>query len=235
MRKDIAVYNEATGFTIHPAGYCGKSRKEVGDHLYKSVQEALIIPIKLVQDNCPHVRIITGELTPQEEAEWVDRFIWKLRIPCGELVLEGGFDPRGPDETFMRTTPVEPGDYQVEVYTFYWSINGFDTLPEELAEPAGSWFRRTRPGQEFPSTMRFYLEEFPEDDPGHEEERDESYNSEDYEEPEEPDFVDFLVRLTPLKTEPLLECNSDGWFPIGIHPRKVEVCPVGIKFHRTKT
>jgi hypothetical protein len=57
-------------------------------------------------------------------------------------------------------------------------------------------------------------------------------DSEDYEEPEEPDFVDFLVRLSPFTTEPPLKCNSDGWFPIGIHPRKPEICPVGIKFHR---
>ncbi len=233
MRRDIAVYNEATGFTIHAAGFGGKARDEVINNLYSSVQEGIIIPISLVQDGSPHIRLITDELTEQEEAEWVDKIVWKLRVSCGNLVFEGGFDPRGPKEDFMRSIPISPGEYSVEVYTFYWGINGSDCLRGDLSEPVGTWYRRTHPGKDFPNTMKFYLGENSDEDPGHEEEWDDLYNSEEYEELEEPDFVDFLIRLSPLdRSDSELQCDSDGWFPIGINPRKPAVCPTGIKFNR---
>ena len=234
MRKDIAVYNEATGFTIHSAGFCGKPRDEVIQNLYRNVQEGIIIPVKLVQDSSPHIRLITGELTEQEEAEWVSKIVWKLRVPCGSLVLEGGFDPRGPKDRFMKTVEISAGDYQIELFTFYWGISGFDTLRGDMSEPVGAWFRRTRPGQPFPDTMKFYFGEWGEEDPGHEEEWEEFYGSEEYNELEEPDWVDFLVRLTPLDPETTLElqCNEHGWFPVGLNPRKPALCPIGLKFHR---
>lgn len=234
MRTDISVYNEATGFTIHSAGFCGTPREEVIENLPRCVQEGIILPISLVQDNSPHVRLITGELTEQEEAEWVDRIVWQLRVPCGNLVFEGGFDPRGPDETYMRTVSVPAGDYRVEVYTFFWGINGWDSLPKSQSEPVGTWYRRTHPGKPFPDSMKFYLGENSDEDPGHEDEWDELYDSEEYEELDEPDFVDFLVRITPLEPSAALElqCDASGWFPVGINPRKPEVCPVGIKFNR---
>ncbi|MCL4694208.1 MAG: hypothetical protein KJ060_17060 [Candidatus Hydrogenedentes bacterium] len=234
MRTDISVYNEATGFTIHAAEFCGIPREEVINQLRSSVEKGVVIPIRLVQDGSPHIRVVTGELKPREEAEWVDRFVWKLRVPCGNLVFEGGLDPRGPDETYMRTVPVPPGDYQVEVFTFFWGINGWDSLPSDQSEPVGAWFRRTRPGEKFPSAMKFYLGENSEDDPGHEAEWDKFYDSDEYEELDEPDFVDFLVRFTPLDPSVNLElqCDEDGWFPIGINPRKPDVCPKGINFKR---
>jgi hypothetical protein len=234
MRKDLAVYNEATGFTIHSAQFCGKARKDVIDDLYSNVKDGIIIPISLVQDGSPHIRLITGELTEREEAEWVDKIVWKLRVPCGILVFEGGFDPRGPNDDFLRSVPVSPGNYQVEIYAFFWGINGSESLPADLSEPVGTWYRRTHPGKPFPDNLKFYLGENSEEDPGHEEEWDELYNSEEYDELEEPDLVDFLVRLIPLEqpVDPELKCDSNGWFPIGINPRKPAICPVGIKFNR---
>jgi len=234
MRRDVAVYNEATGFSIHSANFCGVSRNYVLQNLYESVRNGIIIPINLVQDSSPHIRVITGSLTLKEEGEWVDRFAWKLRIPCGQLILEGGLDPRGPNADFMKSLEVPAGDYLVELYTLYWGINGFDCLPENLQEPPGAWFRRTRPNQRFPASMKFYLGENADEDPGHEDEWDEFYNSEKYEELEEPDWVDFILRLSPWKAgkEIELPCDQNGWFPNGLNPRKPELCPLGLMFRR---
>ena len=76
--------------------------------------------------------------------------------------------------------------------------------------------------------------EDPDDDPGHDEEWMEFYDSEEYEELEEPDMVDFVVRLTPLggAGNMKLQCDVDGWFPVGLNPRKPAKCPVGIWFER---
>ncbi|NUM55894.1 MAG: hypothetical protein HUU46_19820 [Candidatus Hydrogenedentes bacterium] len=234
MRQDIAVYNEATGFTIHSAGFCGKDRDDLSENFRAHVEDGTILAFSLVQDSSPHIRLITDALTREEDAEWVSKVVWKLRVPDGELVFEGGFDPRGPNDDFMRTVSVPPGDYRVEIYTLYWSINGLDTLHGDDREPFGSWFRRTRPGEEFPDIMKFYLGEDPDDDPGHEDEWTEFYDSEDYEELEEPDMVDFIVRLTPLSGADnlTLQCDDTGWFPVGLNPRKPAKCPIGIKFNR---
>ena len=238
MRVDVGVYNEATGFTIHAANFAGRARDDVIRNLYQNVQDGIVIPVQLVQDGCPHVRLVIGErLSEKEEAEWVGRFVWKLRVPCGTLVFEGGFDPRGPRKDFQKSVTIPPGDYQVEFYTFYWGINGFDYLPKDLSEPVGAWYRRTCPGQSFPATMKFYLQEFSEDDPGHEEEWVESCYSDEGEELEEPEYIDFLVRLTPMESEQpalQLQCDEAGWFPLGINPRKPELCPTGISFQRLR-
>lgn len=234
MRRDIAVYNEATGFTIHSAGFCGKPRDDVAKDFRAHVEDGTILALSLVQDSSPHIRVITDALTPQEDAEWVDKVVWKLRVPDGELVFEGGFDPRGADPDFMRTISVPPGDYRVEVYTLYWSINGLSSLPPDDDERFGTWFRRTRPGEEFPDVMKFYLGEDPDDDPGYEDEWIEFYDSEAYEELEEPDMVDFIVRLLPFSSADrlTLQCDDTGWFPIGINPRKPAKCPIGVPFNR---
>lgn len=234
MRQDIAVYNEATGFTIHAAGFAGHAREHVIENLRACVEDGIVLPFSLVQDSSPHIRLITDALTPEEEAEWVDKVTWKLRVPCGELVFEGGFDPRGPKADFMKSVSIPPGDYQVEVFTLYWSINGHDVIRGDDRELFGTWFRRTRPGEEFPDIMKFYLGEDPDDDPGHDEEWMDFYDSDEYAELDEPDMVDFIVRLTPLTSNARLTLQADeyGWFPVGINPRKPEKCPVGVQFNR---
>src|SRR5688572_22892581 len=110
--RDLSIYNEATGFSIHPRGMGGMTREELGEDLPRHVWEGLVIPVSLEQDSCLRVRVVIGDLTADEEGQWVGRIAWKLTIPCGTLAVEGGLDPRVSDEDrFVQFVEVPPGDY----------------------------------------------------------------------------------------------------------------------------
>ena len=235
---DLSVYNEATGFSLHARGVGGLTRETLSDDLLASVRDGLVIPVELVQDDSLLVRVVLGDLTEAEEAEWVGRIVWKLRVPCGSLAVEGGLDPRIEDEDdFVRFVDVPPGDYRVEVLTYLHGVNGTYCVADLLTdEPLGAWFRRTRPGVTMPTWLKMELLEEPEADPGHEREWEEFAEYVDRLSPkqydrlfEEERLVDFVVRLTPLEGEmgeP--ECSEHGWFAIDAGARKPERCPLGI-------
>lgn len=231
MKRDFHLYNEATGWTLHAAGLCGRSRADVAANLSDAVKRHVILPLQLVQDDALNIRVTSGKLSAQEEAEWVARFTGKLSIPCGILALEGGFGETAEPE-FICTLEMVPGDYRVEIYTFFWGVNGEYCLPAvEPPEPVGAWFRRTRPEKRFPALLKLHLGENAEEDPGYEEYWDNFYESDRYEEIEAPDLIDFLVRLTPWRAEDAVDLPAlkEGWIPIEHNVRRPELCPLGIK------
>lgn len=242
MRRstDISVYNEATGFSLHPRSMGGLDREAVNDNLLQSVKQGLIIPIELVQDDALLVRVVLGNLTEAEEEEWVGRIVWKLHIPCGSLAVEGGFDPRTTDEDdFVQFVDVPAGDYRVEVLTYFHGVNGEYCIEDLLkSEPLGAWFRRTRPDTSMPMWIKLYLSEEPELDPGYEEEWEEfaeyidGLSEKKYDKLfDENQLIDFVVRLTPLEDSSLdLVIGDEGWFAVDTCARKPERCPLGIKF-----
>jgi hypothetical protein len=226
MRQDLSVYNEATGFTIHSGSMNGNTREELDEDLCQSVRDGLVIPIELVQDNSLVVRVLVNEdLTPEEDEEWVGKIVSKLQVPCGKLVVEGGFDPdTEDDDEFTASMQIPPGDYRVEVYALFYGINGdYCCGAEEIGEPLGTWFRRTRPGVEVPDVLKAIFGDEPELDPGHEDEWEETDGE------MESDQVDFIIRLTPLVEElPALVLREECWFEINVGARKPERCPIGV-------
>src|SRR5947209_5680331 len=72
------------------------------------------------------VQIVVGDLTSQEEAEWIGRIRSKLNIPCGEFMILGGaldedfetamehFEAPDPHYVNFSKFRVEPGQYLVE-------------------------------------------------------------------------------------------------------------------------
>ncbi|MGV3615049.1 MAG: hypothetical protein ACO1SV_06915 [Fimbriimonas sp.] len=228
MKRDLQIYNEATGWTLHSASFMGHDRQKVADDLPWAVGDGLILPLSLVQDDPIYVRVTTNPLTPAEDAEWVARAVGRLRIGDGKLVLEGGFDARAGDE-FRREVDVPIGDYRVEIYTLFWGINGEYCLP--AGEPLGTWFRRTREGKRFPPLLQLHLADNPEEDPGFEAKWDRLAESDRYDELEAPDQLDFIVRLTPwIDGEAVTPPKEDGWLPIDATPRRPEACPLGLAF-----
>ena len=233
MKKDVSLYNEACGWTIHPAHFGAKSRDEVASDLWSAVQEHLILPLELVQDDPINVRVVTRKLTAREDAEWVAKIVGRLKIPDGVLVLEGGFDERSEKPDFIQIIEVPPGDYQVEVYTLFWGINGEYALrAAQQYEPVGTWFRRTHPGKKFPALLQLHLCENSEEDPGHEAEWDDLYESDRFDDLEAPDVADFIVRLSRWKEDVPLDLPEpkQGWFPIAMNVRKPDLCPIGLRF-----
>lgn len=239
VSHDVSVYNEATGFSVHPRGMGGFTRAELDEDLDRFVREGLLIPIELVQDDSILVRVVLGDLTPAEEEEWVGRVEWMLKIPCGSLAVEGGLDPSTQDDDdYVRFVEVPPGDYRVEVLTYLHGINGDYCIDEVNDEPLGAWFRRTRPDEEMPIWLKMTLADEPDEDPGFEDTWDEyedylgNLPREEYDRlHEENVLVDFVVRLTPLEGdmgEP--ELGEEGWFAIDTGARKPERFPLGIPY-----
>jgi hypothetical protein len=217
----------------------GLTREEISDDLEGSVAKGLVIPIELVQDDPLLVRVVLGDLLPEEEREWVGRVVATLRVPCGSLAVEGGLDPRSDDDSeFVEYVDVPPGDYRVEVLTYLHGINGDYCISDRLdGERIGPWFRRTRPDTEMPFWLKLLLGYEPEHDPGHEAEWDEfaeyveGLPTKEHDELFDSESVlDFVVRLTPLEGDvEVSELDEGGWFAIDTGARKPDLCPLGIR------
>ena len=108
---------------------------------------------------------VLGDLTEQEEHDWIGRLAWKLNIPCGKLVLLcGGGDPdelaeaisgNPPQEHYeiFQTIDVPPAEYLVEIYAYLSSMTVQLSLEEYDAnwnlkenEALKQWYQTHRPG-----------------------------------------------------------------------------------------
>lgn len=232
-RVDLDVYNEASGFMITSEGLAGGdySTVEDGDSAWMdAVREGIFLPFRLYQDDPFVIRVVVDEvLTDHEQEEWVGKLVTKLRVPDGRLaVLAGGQEYLwGEDmEEFSHFLDIPAGDYQAEVYTYLNGVNGESCL--EAAgepEPLGAYFRRTRPGQEFPLWLHNICANYPSNDPEHVAEWRSKQG--DYE-TEQPRMVSFLLRLTPLQASPELPRIDHGWIEIVHGPRRPTIFPLGI-------
>jgi hypothetical protein len=210
MRRDVYVYNEATGWTLTSLGMNGRvavpeSRPALREWA-RGIERGDFIPISLVQDDALVVRVVVDEaLTEQEAAEWVDYFAARLAVPDGKLVLCGGaeflWEPglEG-SEDYMRVVEVPPGEYLAEVYTQLPGVNG----PMNDEDDLKAYWRQTRKRERMPAWLK---DEVPDD----------TY------------LVDFVVRLTPLAAPPDEPPLEDGWIPTAVHPRLPEKCPRGLE------
>lgn len=136
---------------------------------------------------------VLGELTEQEERDWIARLAWKLKIPCGKFVLHcGGGDadelahaisgrPPDPHYQIFQTIEVPPAEYLVEIFAYFSSMTVQQSLYEYDArwnlkedEVRRQWYECNRPGC---------------------------------------DDVGYIIRLTPLKTEPAFPklVSEIGW------------------------
>ena len=75
-RLDVAVYNEATKFVLISQSRCGHhpdwfSKQE---NMTAAITNGILIPTGLAQDDAFTVRLVLGELSAQEEDEWLARF-----------------------------------------------------------------------------------------------------------------------------------------------------------------
>jgi hypothetical protein len=256
-RLDISVYNEATGFLIASEGLAGHKydSEPLGSEWQQLVREGVFLPVSLVTDNCPIFRVILNDtLTEQEKEECVDHFAAKLLILDGRLALIGGCEYIwGEDaEEFMKVLDVPPAEYRVDVYTCFTGINGPDlywgnyevdagqpgatndkgTGGPLQSEPVGSWFRRTRPQEDFPQWLVEHCYEDPRSDPGHEQfwyDYEDVYEDDD----NEPGFVDFIVQLRKIDSVPpppdILPLLEEDWIPCEINLQLPVKCPRGLQ------
>jgi hypothetical protein len=240
IRRDVNVYNEATGMMVTSMDMAGVTLDEGSKKWNKAVADGKMIPMMLIQDDPFNVRVVAGEpITAQEAEEWVARVEWPLDIPGGKLAITGGavlvYEDYDPDDRYFQSyiavVDVPPGRYRATVYSYVPGINGSAVL-DHLAggydrhEKFGAWFRRTRPGEPFPPWLVYWCVADPDEDPGHEKEWRESSR------PEEStlwEYIHFLVHLEPAPDfKAAGKPPEGGWFGEAEDARKPARCPLGL-------
>jgi len=136
--------------------------------------------------------VVLGELTEQEEQDWIGCLAWKLNIPCGKFIIHcGGCDPDElaytlsgnspePNYQIFQVIEVPPGEYLIEVYaylssmTVQLSLEGYgENWKLKHNKKLKQWYEINRPGQA---------------------------------------DIGYIIRLAPLKTEPPLpRLVPEGW------------------------
>ncbi|MBI4851600.1 MAG: hypothetical protein HY819_07385 [Acidobacteria bacterium] len=173
--------------------------------------------------------VILGDLTEEEEAEWIGRICGYLKIDCGKLLfVAGGGEPDDWKDALLGKFPdgevycfdvidVSPGDYLVEIYAYVSSLTVADhfTVAYNYSEDRREmekWFRNTRPDQPLPKWIEAYG----------------NWNSLTIQE----ELVDYIIRLSLLTSTPTFpqipklvpSINWCGKFDFR-HPK---LCPLGI-------
>lgn len=194
------------------------------------VERGAMMPLSLYQDDGYLVRVVEGDLSEQEAAQWTARARWKLALDCGEMIVSGILTPdiksdlkqikpakNGGSYWAGCHLKVAPGAYQVEVYGYppgdlsggWMQIEDpemFRAATNEKArfkpEKPLKYFRRTRPDEKPPAWIEHDFEE--------------------------NEYINFIIRLLPMSSKlPMPEFEEDGF--IKWEFRKPDVCPIGIR------
>jgi hypothetical protein len=255
-RRDFHIYNEACAIYAASESLAGRDPEEVfalaenggREGVLRALAEGVFLPLELLQDDSFNARVVLGELNGPEAEEWVVRAAGKLAIPDGRLGVGGGWavierlveDPEdGYWKDFVRFVDVPAGDYLVEAFGYLpgTALYPFRQMAQD-GEPLGSWFRRTRPGQEFPAWLQSWtIDEAETMDPGHEAEWEalaKKLGKEGWKrlwDERGNGFVEYVFRLEPwsgqLSGEPKL-CEAGE--TLAWEVRKPERCPLGVRF-----
>ncbi|WP_238154192.1 hypothetical protein [Synechococcus elongatus] len=170
------------------------------------------------------VIIVVGDLTDEQEREWLGRIQSYLHIPCGELMLLGGggceedwkiainhqIPPNPHLFNFQRFT-IPPGDYLVEIYAFLGSMNFNFQLEEIPKRQWQQWFHlQDDQKAEQPEWFKFLLEN-------------------DYIDSDQFDLQEYIIRLSPLQERPPLPALDEEVAWCGLYQfRQPADCPMGI-------
>ncbi|NJN75474.1 MAG: hypothetical protein HC796_03585 [Synechococcaceae cyanobacterium RL_1_2] len=175
----------------------GKKLQSDQDEIFKDLLgQGICLPLYFPGDCAlDQAIVIVGDLTAQEEAEWIGKITSYLEIPCGEFMIMGGgleedfevalthFESPDPHYQFFQKIRVEPGCYKVEIYAYVPSMTFHFDWEDEIGEERElqfieNWWQQTRAGQPYPSWLI--------------EAQEKTYINQ-----EDADLVDYLIRLVP--------------------------------------
>lgn len=211
-------------------------QEKIAEMIY---QQKAFLGMDLYQDDGYRVRVVRGDLSPQERDEWVARVRWQLDLSCGEMVVSGVLGEKEEFETMPCASEitedcdylecyveVPPAQYQVTIYSYPpadlstgWGQITNPSLfkPTEgiEPEPLKDYFRRTRPNTPVPAWIGCEIETDPQ--------RQKQY----YEDALNSHYIDFVIHLTPiLEGLPLPTLTATGL--VQWEFRKPELCPLGL-------
>jgi hypothetical protein len=203
------------------------------------LEHQAFLAMNLYQDDGYSVRVIMGELNPQEQEEWVARVRWKLNLSCGAMVVSGIADDEEDEFINMSSAhelengdslqcyvEVTPGIYQVEIYSYapgdlstgWGQITGGSLFPPQAEiepESIKDYFLRTRKLEEISAWIAYEITE------------DQDKKSEFYQAMVDTNYIDFVIRLSPIIEDlPLPKLADDS--SVEWEFRKPEKCPLGI-------
>lgn len=239
MRRDLFLANDSGAYSLLSASVIPRVVEDYRANDLAFVRAHEVLVQMLVGDDEFVVRVVQGEpLSPAEEDEWISRVRWPLKIPCGRLLVAGGFDPdtiaevEDEEEAFVR---VPPGNYVAEVLTYLNTMNGRVLRERAWGEDGllGRWFRRECPGRPFPAWVAAELVHYPDEDPGHEKDwsdlADSVRSGKLAVDLSATSFVGVVVNLLPADAPvELSEPGPDGFFPEDAGLRRPSRFPGGI-------
>jgi len=235
-RVDIRVYNEATLFTLSSESLAGYGFQDIDlaneTAWQQAVENGVIMPVEVWQDDSFTARIVLGDLHKEEESQWLGRVTWKLTIPCGRLALWAGVpeDDEYSRNEYAHFIEIPPGDYEVTSYCFTTSPNA--RFPGD-DEPLGTYFRRTRPGEKFPPWLAMMCAQSPEEDPEHETQWERFEGTKQHKllcdvfQKRRLSYVDFLIQLQCLDSAPSMPQLTRRGF-VETELRRPKRCPIGL-------
>jgi hypothetical protein len=189
---------------------------------------------ELYQDDGFNVRVVLGELTPDEQVNWTSRIVSELHLPTGQMIVSGVLDPDfdrwledfgvAEDEgeyELGSILEVEPGLYALEIHGLPPNDLGSGWMKIEDQEnfalanniPTDSMGGQNETAQEYFERTR----------PG---EPVPEWIEEGYEDAE---FLDFVIRLERIGDADAAAAESAGQQFLDWEFRKPDVCPVGIR------
>jgi hypothetical protein len=241
MRQDVFVANDSGGMSLLSSSIVQRVIEDGREDDEGFVKRHQAILGLLAGDDSFIARVVAGEpLTEDEQSQWIAHYRWALDIPCGKLLVCGGFDPgileawqESGEHSDVRSLDVPPGKYLVDVYTYLHSMNGRVILGDVWRQKLGAWFRRSHPGRAFPSWVAGELAMFNDEDPGHEgkwEDLAGSVKSGALDVETEPlDWVGFLIHLQPFDPKARLSRPEEGgWFGAELGLRRPKILPLGL-------
>lgn len=226
-RRDVHVPNESDAFVFASAGQRGRGLMPGEPAWTAAVASCEVLPLLVESEDPANIRVVVGgALDAAEQAEWVGRVAGGLRIPDGQLALCGGvaylMETADWPEAYTRIVEVPPGDYRATIYCYASAPNGRRCLEQAGdEEPLGSWFRRTRPGQEIPVWLHNQCVNDPDLDP------DERKRWKRTSEKRGGRVIDFLLHLES-DAEPTPPVTGDHGFVEASDCRKPDVFPLGL-------
>lgn len=236
-RKIIPIkdsfFNDGYWYVLTSSSLGGRNygAQEISDKLCKGdadtvrslVKDGICLPICFPADCALDMSVVLiGDLSEQENQEWLSCMRSKLEIPCGEFMLMGGAMPEHFEASLASTEPgdpcgspchkikVDPGTYLVEVYAFLGSTTVNEAWEEwPYEESAEEWWSRTRPNQESK-----WIEAFEE---------------EEYVDAEDLGLLEYIIRLSPLTEDvDIPDLDEETNWCQEFKARKPELCPVGL-------
>jgi hypothetical protein len=240
MRADVFLENDSHGMSLLSSSVVDRAIAAGLGNDAPFVEAHEVVLGLLVGDDSFIARVVVNEpLTNAEREEWIAHYRTWLSVPCGRLLVCGGFDPdvlgwwKEGKTKGVRDIAVPAGKYLVDVYTYLHSMNGRVILSDVLEVKLGEWFRQDHAGRSFPAWVAGELAVFPEFDPGHEAEwkklADSVAKGTLAVEKAPLDWVSFVVHLQAFDPKATLDEPEEGtWFGAGQGMRRPARFPMGI-------